>query len=143
MHDLMQTGLDFADRDVPALGGCGLKHLPGSGTDLPHRLDEVTHTPRAVGVLVTVSLLVARRLHNAHPCPVGIELVGYDHGERRASRPGTHLSAGSDDLDGSILVDGNEDVRVGHNAMRHLVSAGGIGHGAANRRKLCGENKQA
>ncbi len=143
MHDLMQADLHFAGIDAPTLGGRLLQHLARAGADLAHRLDEVTHAARAVGVLVAVGFLVARRLDDAHLGPVGVELVGDDHRQRGARRAVPHLGAMRHDGDDAVLVDGDEDVRIGDHAMRHLLGAGGIGHRGTDRRELRGENEHA
>ena len=139
----MQPRLDLVDVDAPALGGRGLEHLACAGANLAHRLDEVTHAARAVGVLIAVGFLVARRLNHANASPIGLEFVGDDHRQRGTRRAVTHFSPMRDDGDGSVLVDRDKDVRIGHHPMRHLLGAGGIGHGRANRWKLRSEDEHA
>ena len=143
MHDFVEARLDLVGVDAPALGGGGLEHLACPGAHLPHRLDEVAHAARAVGILVAVGLLVARRLDDAHARPIGIELVGDDHRQRGARGAVTHFGAMRDDGNDAVLVDRHEDVRIGHDAVRHLVGAGGVRHGGAHGRELRGENEYA
>ena len=112
--------------DAPALGGGLLQHLPHRGAALAHRLDEVAHAARAVGVLVAVFLLVARRLHDAHARPVGLHLVGDDH-RQAGAHAGAHLGAVRDDGHDAVGSIDDEDVRVVDRAARHLAGAGGIG----------------
>ena len=143
VHDFVEARLDLVGVDAPALGSGGLEHLACPGTHLPHGLDEVAHAARAVGILVAVGLLVARRLDHAHARPIGIKLVGDDHRQAGARGAVTHFSPMRNNGDDTVLVDRNEDVRVGHHAMRHLVGAGSIGHGGANRWKLRSEDEHA
>ncbi len=92
-----------------------------------HRLNEVTHAARAVGVLVAVPRLVARRLLELHLGPVRFHLVGNHHRQARADA-GAHLGASRDDGHVAVLVDGDINVRiVGHTVtVRHSRPAGGI-----------------
>jgi hypothetical protein len=41
MHHLMVARLHFAHRHAPARGGGGFQHLPRTGADAPHRLEEM------------------------------------------------------------------------------------------------------
>jgi hypothetical protein len=141
VHDLVEPRLDLRDGNAPAPGGGGLKDVARPGADLPHRLDEVAHAAGAVGVLVAVGLLVARRLHDLHPRPVGLKLVGDDQRQGGAGGAGAHLGAVRDDVDGTVLLDRHEDMRVGHDAMGHGAGAGRIRMRGANGRQLSGEDE--
>ena len=139
----MQPRLDLAHVHAPALGCGSFEHLPRSGADLAHGLDEMADAARAVGILVAVGFLVSRRLDDAYARPIGLELVGDDHRQRGAGGAVSHLGAVRHDGDDSILVDGNEDVRIGDDAMRHLLGAGGVRHGGADCRELRREDEGA
>ncbi len=143
MHDFMEARHDLVGIDAPAFGGGDFQHLARAGADLAHRLDEMAHAARSIGILIAVGLFVAGRLDDTDPRPVGIHFVGDDHGERRARGAVAHLGTVRHDGDGAVLGDGHEDVRIGHHAMRHLLGAGGIGHGGADRRELRGEHEHA
>ena len=123
MHDLVVLRPHLGDSDAPARGGGLLQHHAHRGAALPHRLDEVAHAARSVGVLVAVFLLVARRLGDAHARPVGLHLVG-DHHRQAGPHAGAHLGAVGDDGHQTGRVDGDEDVRVVDRAARHLAGAG-------------------
>ena len=73
-------------RHAPARRGCGLEHAARGGTAAAHRHEEVARRARAVGVLVAVARLVARRLHDAHARPVALELLGDELREALAAR---------------------------------------------------------
>ena len=90
--------------------------------DLAHRLDVVAHAARAVGVLVAVLRLIARRLDDLHARPVGLHLVG-DHHRQAGPRAGAHLGAVGDDRDRAVGGDRDEDMRVGDDAVRHVEAA--------------------
>src|SRR2546425_474720 len=67
-----------------------------------HRLEEVARAPRAIGVLVAELLLVAGRLRDAHALPVGLELIGDDHGHAGPDAL-PHLGPMTDDRDRAVL----------------------------------------
>src|SRR5262249_56834501 len=96
--------------------------LAGGGLGRRLGLEEVPRAARAVGILVAVALLITRRLHHAHALPVGLELVGHDHGHARAHAL-PHLGAVAHDGHGAILADGHENERIVHPAVGHAVSA--------------------
>src|SRR6516164_9906123 len=59
VNNLVVLRLNLGDSYSPALCRGGFQHLPHGGAALTHRLDEVAHTARAVGVLVAVFFFVA------------------------------------------------------------------------------------
>src|SRR5262249_27719199 len=59
VNNLMVLRLYLGNTYTPALRRGGFQHLPHGSTALTHRLDEVSHAARAVGVLVAVLLFVA------------------------------------------------------------------------------------
>ena len=142
MDDLVVLRLHLGDSDAPALRCGGLEHLPGGGAALAHRLDVMAQAARAVGVLIAVFLLVTRRLHDAHARPIGFQLVGDDH-RQAGARAGAHLRANSDDGHGPVGRDRDEEVRIGPDAVRHLVGARGISERGARRHKLGGDDETA
>src|ERR1700747_1714693 len=64
VNDLVVERLNLRDTDAPALRCGGFQHLPHGRAALAHRLDAVTQAARAVGVLIAIFLLVARRLRD-------------------------------------------------------------------------------
>ena len=119
VHHLVQLRLHLADIDLPLGGGRRLQHQPRRGAAVAHRLDPVAHAARAVGVLVAVGTLVTRRLHHAHACPVGLQLVGEDHRKRGACRAVAHLGAGRDDAHRAVAGDRDEHLGVVDDAVGH------------------------
>jgi hypothetical protein len=106
-------------------------------------LDVVTQAARPVGILIAVFLLVARRLHNAYARPIGAQLVGDDH-RQAGARAGAHLRANSDDGHDPVGRYRNEKVRVGPDAMRHLIGASGVsGGGNAPRHEFGSDHETA
>ena len=105
---------------------CGrrlLEHLAHGAAHLAHGLDVMAHAARAVGVLVAVLGLVAGRLDDLHPAPVGLHLVG-DHHRQAGARAGTHLGAMGDQSHRAVGRDRDEHVRIGDQAVRHVGAAG-------------------
>ena len=74
---------------------------------------------------------------------VRFELVGNDHRQGGARGAGSHLGASRHDGHGAILGNRQEDVRVGANAVRHLLGAGRIGKRRLQARDLRREHKTA
>ena len=60
VHDLMVERLHFGDGNPPARGRGLLQHGPRGGAAAAHRLEEMAHAARAVGVLVAEARFVAR-----------------------------------------------------------------------------------
>ena len=54
MADNMIDGHDFGYRNLPVLGRRLFQHGPGSRTTTAHRLEPMTHTARAIGILITI-----------------------------------------------------------------------------------------
>ena len=74
-------------RDVPARSGRLFEHRARRRAGDTHRVVEILHRARAVGVLGSVPR-VAERLDDGDARPVGFEFVGHDHGQARAhARP--------------------------------------------------------
>ena len=144
VHDLVQTRLDLGGGNTPLLGRGRLQHGPRGSSALAHGLDEVADAARAVGVLVAVGLLVARRLHDAHARPVGLHLVGHDHGQRRSCGAGPHLGARCNDADDTVLADRDEHLGIVDSAVRHGRGAGRVvGQCAFDHRQLRGQHEPA
>ena len=122
MHDLVVPGFHLARRHLPALGGGRLEHRARRRAATAHRLEEVPRAPRAVGVLVAEALLVAGRLRDADALPVGLELVGHDHGHAGPDAL-PHLGPMADDRDHAVLGDRHERQRVIDPAVRHPIRA--------------------
>ena len=91
---------------------------------------------RSVRILIAV-LFIARRLHELHARPVGIQLICHDSRQRRAA-PASHLRAVRDDVRGSIRADrqvhvgvqrrcghcvGSASIRSSEQALRHQAYA--------------------
>ena len=85
VHDLVVLRLHLAHGHFPLVGRRRLEHGAGGRAAPTHRVEEVPGAARAIGVLVAVALLVARRLDDLHALPVGLQLVGDDH-----RHPGPH-----------------------------------------------------
>jgi hypothetical protein len=94
--------------DVPNMRRGGFEHLPRRGAGLAHRLIELAHASRAVGVLIAV-FWVALGLNDPDARPVSLELVGENHGQSGADS-GAHFRAVGHDRNQSGLVDGEIDV---------------------------------
>ena len=103
-----------AQRAVDApLGRRGrLQHLAHRRAACAHRLDEVAHAARAVGVLVAVAGLIARSLDDACTRDQSASISSATTIGRLVLMPGAHLGAVRDDRHGAVLVDGDEDVRI-------------------------------
>src|SRR5207237_8578281 len=65
MDDLVVHRLDVVDWNAPLRCGCLLQHLTRSRAAAAHQREEVTHAPRAIGVLIAEASFVGRRL--LHP----------------------------------------------------------------------------
>jgi hypothetical protein len=103
VHDLVQAGLALGRRHVP-LRRRGLhQHRARRRAGLPERVEEVANGFRAVGVLVAVAR-VADALRDFHARPIGVELVGGHHRQRR-SNAGPHLRSVRHDVDGAVGID--------------------------------------
>src|SRR2546430_15645310 len=104
---------------------------------------EMARAARAVGVLIAEAFLVAGRLRDTHPLPVGFELVGHDHRHAGADAL-PHLRAVTDDGDRPVLADGDERQGGVDPAVRHSVPSvlWRIG-GAQGRREPDGEDEPA
>src|SRR5215813_13089141 len=126
VHQFVVNSLNLASVDIPALGGRLLQHPPGARAALTQRLYPMAHAARAVGVLVAILLLVALALDDAHALPIRIEFIGDDHRQCSARGSSSHLGAGGNNGHGAILSDRQEDMRVGADAVRHLLGAGWI-----------------
>ena len=122
VDQLMVPGLHLGRRHAPARGRRALQHLPCRGAAAAHRHEEVARGARAVGVLVAVAHLVARRLHHAHLGPVRFQLVGQDH-RHAGAHALTHLGAVAGDGDDAVAGNGDEDQRVLDHAVGHAVGA--------------------
>ena len=118
---------DFHTIQVPVGGapalhlhlyGLSLEHLPRRGTCLPHRLIELPHAARTVGVLVPV-FRIALSLDYPNACPIGLELVGKDHGQSGADT-GAHFRAMCDNRHEPRLVDADIDIGLEARRRRRL-----------------------
>jgi hypothetical protein len=143
VNHLVVLRLDFANRDTPPLRRDGFQHMPHCRAAFAHRLDKMAHAARAVGVLVAVFLLVARRLHDLYARPVGLELVG-DYHRQAGARAGAHLGAVRDDRHKTARIDRDEYTRVADDAARHLGGTGGVGgEDGAGRDEFGGDDEPA
>jgi len=95
--------------DAPYVCGSALEHQACRGAGDPHRLVELAHAARAIGVLVAV-LGAALCLDHFHARPVGLQFVGEHHGQSGANA-GAHLRAVCHDRHQSGLVD--RDIHIG------------------------------
>jgi hypothetical protein len=107
LDDLVILRFDVGDRNAPALGGSRFQHHARRSAALTHRFDEVTGRAGAVGVLVAVFGLVARRLHDLHSRPISFQLVGDDQRHAGANAL-AHFGAMADDGHGPVRRDGDE-----------------------------------
>ncbi len=80
------------------------EHRACGRADAPHRQEVVHRRVAAAGPLVLVLVAVEPHLLDAHARPVGIELVGDEHGERRL-HPLTDLRVLRGDRDRSVGAD--------------------------------------
>ena len=128
---------------TPLGSRCRFQHLAHRGTALAHGLDEVAHTARAVGVLVTVLRFVAVGCNDLHLRPVGFHFVRHDHGQTCRDAC-AHFGTMRHDRDRAVLVDGYEHFRIVDGLVRHSVAAGGVGFdnfACGCRRKINCKNK--
>jgi hypothetical protein len=125
VDDLVEAGLALGGRHLP-LRRRGLdQHRARRGPGLAEGVEEVADRLRAVGVLVAVAR-VADALDDLDAGPVGVELVGGDHRQRRADA-GPHLRAVRDDVHRPIGIDAQEDARVEGGVVRGVAEAGCAG----------------
>ncbi len=94
--------------DAPDMRRGGLEHLPRRGARLAHRLIELPHAARSVGVLIAV-FRVALGLDDLHAVPVGFELVG-EHHRQSGLDSGAHLGAVRDNRHQPGVIDHQVDV---------------------------------
>ena len=107
VDDLVRLGLTLADGHLP-LGRRRLhEHHARRRAGLAERVEEVSNRFRAVGVLIAVTR-IANPLFDLDPRPVGVELVGGDHRQRRPDA-GAHLGAVRHDVDGAVRIDAKVD----------------------------------
>jgi len=143
MHHLVVPRFHFAHGHVPARRRRGLEHRAGRRADAAHRSEEMARAARTVGVLVAEALLVAGRLHDPHPLPVGFEFIGHDHRHAGADAL-PHLGPVNDDGDRAVLTDRDERQGVVDPPVRHAVCAVlGLVLGAQGRREPDGEDEPA
>ena len=140
VNHLVIDGLDLGHRHVPALGGGAFEHDPRRCADLAHRHQIMPGAARTIGILVAVFDFIAMRLLHLHTRPVGLHLLGNDQGQAGANAR-SHLGTMGHDRHGSVGCDGNEDARVDHGAVRHLVGAGLIGRKRLARHHGRGQHK--
>ena len=112
-------GVDLARVHPPLLRRRLLQHVAPGRAELAHHVEVVAGTARAVRVLTVLAGrvvlgLVARRLPDRHPLPVGLQLVGEDHRDAGAHAL-PHLGAAAGDGHRAVVRDGDEQVgRNGH-----------------------------
>jgi hypothetical protein len=122
VHHLVVERLHFRHGNLPLRSRGLLQHGACRGATAAHRLVEVAHAARAVGVLVAVARFVALRLAHAHAFPIGFELVG-DHHRQAGAHALSHLLAVAGDRHRAVFSDGDEGQRVVHPAVRHRIGA--------------------
>ena len=110
MDHHMIAGAAIFGVDVPHVRRRGFEHRPRRGTGDTHRLIELPHAARAVGVLIAV-FRIALRLNDFDARPVRLEFVGENHRQRGAN-PGAHFRTVGDDRHQSGLVDGEIDIGI-------------------------------
>ena len=119
--------IHLAGIDAPLLGRRVLQHIAAGCTQLAHDLKVVAGAARAVGVLLVLAgrvelRLVARRLPDLDPLPIGFELIGQDHRDAGAHAL-THLGAAARERDRSVVGDADEEVGLHRRAV--ALSASG------------------
>ncbi len=140
MDDGVIASRDGLDRYFPARRRGLLEHRPGAGAGDAHRVVEVLHRARAVGVLRAV-LGVADRLEDPDARPVGVELFGKHHRQAGADA-GSHLGAMRDDRHGAVVVENEVDAGLPGLSARpgsDLKDAGGEGVGHAQHQRAGAE----
>ncbi len=96
--------------DAPHIRRGGFEHQPRRGAGHAHRLIELPHAARPIGVLITV-FRIALGLNDPDTHPVGFELVGEDHRQSGAN-PGAHFRPVGHDRHQPGLVDSEIDIGV-------------------------------
>src|SRR5258708_21272226 len=79
MDDLVIARRNLCQRYAPLRRRGLLEHRPRRRSAATHRLEKVTHTARAIGVLVAEACFIALRLPHEHAAEVGLELIGAHH----------------------------------------------------------------
>ena len=111
--------VDLACVHAPLLRRRLLQHVAAGRAELAHDVEMMARAARAVGVLAVLAgrvvlRLVARRLPDRDPVPVGLQLVGENHRDAGAHAL-AHLGAAAGDGHQAVVRDGDEQVgRNGH-----------------------------
>ena len=142
VHDDMVGRPHLGGRHAPLRRRRLLQHGARGRARPAHRHEPMTQAARAVGVLVAEAFLVAPRLRDADPRPIGLELVGHHHGDRGAHAL-PHLGTVAGHGDGAVLADRDEDGGIVAPAVRHAVCAELLLLGRHCRRQADGEDEHA
>jgi len=122
MDDLVIARRDLCQRYAPLRRRGLLEHRPRRRSAATHRLEKVTHTARAIGVLVAEACFIALRLPHEHAAEVGLELIG-DHHRQAGTHALPHLLAMAGYRHSAIGGDRDKHQRVIHPTVRHPVRA--------------------
>src|SRR5262249_33734589 len=95
---------------VPDMSRGGFEHLSRGRACYAHRLIELAHAARSVGVLISLCG-IPLRLHDLNSCPVGTEFIGKYHREAGFDA-GPHFRSVRNDRDETGGVDDQVDVRL-------------------------------
>ena len=112
VHHQARPGVQFGDRNLPAIGGRLHQHIAHRGGLQPHLVPIAADRAAAIGHHHAAKNRIAEnlRLHgwirDRHPRPVGIHLFGENHGEpgRRAL---PHFGNRNGEHDGAVRTDGD------------------------------------
>jgi hypothetical protein len=134
VHDLVEAGFALRRRHLPLRGGGLDQHHARRCAGLPERVEEVANGFRSVSVLIAVSR-VADALRDLDARPIGVELVGGDHRQRRADAR-AHFRAVRHDVHGAVGIDAEIDRRMEGGAVHRRAEPErlldrGLGHEAA------------
>ena len=110
MHDHMVACTAILGVDAPHMRRRSFEHQPRRGAGHAHRLIELPHAARPIGVLITV-FRIALGLNDLDTRPVGLEFVGEHHWQAGANS-GAHFRSMGHDRHQPGLVDGEVDVRL-------------------------------
>src|SRR5436305_10055132 len=94
----------------PGIGCCPNEENARGGARLPQRHPGCAHDGASAGVLRAIALLVEISLLHRDPLPLGLELLGDEHRDRRA-RALPHLRPRNDHYDAAVRLDSEESVR--------------------------------
>ena len=118
VDDFVVGGGDALKLDFPSLGRSLAQHQPGGGPGGAQAFVVLRDAPRTVGVLIPV-LDIAVGLDDLDTCPVGVQFIGDDLGQRRSDAL-THFRAVDRHADRAVTVHRKEQAWLEGRRRRRL-----------------------